>query len=38
MDQVNGPLIALVMPPNLAFAAGLLWYSSLEEGDAGEAA
>jgi len=32
MDQVNGPLIAFAMPPNLAFAAGLLWFSSLEEG------
>ena len=32
MDQVNGPLIALALPPNLAFAAGLLWYSSLVEG------
>ena len=30
MDQVNGTLIALAMPPNLAFAAGLLWYSSIE--------
>jgi hypothetical protein len=31
MDQVNGPLIAVTTPPNLAFAAGLLWYSSIEE-------
>jgi len=30
MDQVNGPLIALLTPPNLAFAAGILWYSSIE--------
>jgi hypothetical protein len=30
MDQVNGPLIALALPPNLGFAAGLLWYSSVE--------
>jgi len=30
LDQVNGPLIALAMPPNLGIAAGLLWYSSLE--------
>ena len=32
MDQVNGPLIAFAMPPNLAFAAGLLWFSSVERG------
>ena len=32
MDQVNGPLIALVLPSNLAVAAGLLWYWSLAEG------
>jgi hypothetical protein len=31
IDQVNGPLIAFAMPPNLAFAAGLLWVSSMEE-------
>jgi hypothetical protein len=30
MYQVNGPLVALITPPNLAFAAGLLWYSSVE--------
>ena len=27
LDQVNGPLIALALPPNLAMAAGLLWVS-----------
>ncbi len=31
MDQVNGPLIALTLPPNLAFAVGILWYSSVED-------
>jgi hypothetical protein len=31
MDQVSGPLIALVLPSNLAVAAGLLWYSSLDK-------
>jgi hypothetical protein len=31
MDQVNGPLVALVTPPNLAFGAGLIWYSSVED-------
>ena len=31
MDQVSGPLIALTLPPNLAFAAGVLWYSSIED-------
>ena len=36
MDQVNGPLIALALPPNLAFAAGLMWVSSIEGGRAGE--
>ena len=30
MDQVSGPLIALAVPPNVAFAAGVLWYSSVE--------
>jgi hypothetical protein len=30
MDQVSGPLIALALPPNLGFAAGILWYSSIE--------
>jgi hypothetical protein len=32
VDQVNGTLIAFALPPNLAFAAGLLWYSSIENG------
>jgi len=30
MNQVSGPLIALAVPPNLALAAGVIWYSSIE--------
>jgi hypothetical protein len=30
LDQINGPLIAFALPLNLALAAGMVWYCSIE--------
>ncbi len=33
IDQVNGPIIAFALPPNLALSTGLLWFSSIVDAD-----